>query len=460
VTSDPDLALVKRGSVTAAAGCGKTELIARSVATGAGERELILTHTNAGVDALRRRLRERGVSADRFAIDTIAGWCLKYVASYPKLSGFDDVRHDQANIWPSVYRSAAKLMQTDVARSVLSASYSGLYVDEYQDCLVEQHAIITQIGAVLSTRVLGDPLQSVFRFGDNNVVAWTQVESDFPPVATLTTPHRWLRAGASADLGVWLQSARTELEVGRPVDLSGSPVQWVRSTPTWQAEAQRASFDVAQKTGTVVGVGKWPSTAQHVGTITGGLFQCIEPIEGRPNLGLVACLDDVRGDSLVNSLFRVLAAISTGAGDHRQMLQRGTPGVELADTARALAVAAESPDGLTIAEALRALSSMRGVRVHRRELLYAICDALADHHAGQGQTFVEAFRRRRNMTSRVGRRLARCCIGSTLLVKGMQFDHGIIFDSGEFSASDTYVALTRACSSLTVVSPNPVLRPV
>lgn len=43
---------VQAGSVVAAAGCGKTEQIVK--ATGHGEgRRLILTHTHAGVDALR-----------------------------------------------------------------------------------------------------------------------------------------------------------------------------------------------------------------------------------------------------------------------------------------------------------------------------------------------------------------------------------------------------------------------
>lgn len=42
------------------AGTGKTELLAACVATTAeqGNRSLVLTHTNAGVDALRKRLTQ------------------------------------------------------------------------------------------------------------------------------------------------------------------------------------------------------------------------------------------------------------------------------------------------------------------------------------------------------------------------------------------------------------------
>jgi len=72
--------------VLAAAGCGKTELIAKSVARSSG-RQLVLTHTNAGVEAILRRLRHWGVGSQRAAVDTLDGWCLKYVSSYPALSG-------------------------------------------------------------------------------------------------------------------------------------------------------------------------------------------------------------------------------------------------------------------------------------------------------------------------------------------------------------------------------------
>ena len=90
------------GSVVAAAGCGKTEQIAR--ATGYGEgRRLVLTHTHAGVDALRKRLKDNHVSSTRFAIDTIAGWCLRYAASYPSRSRLTVVEPKGEEGWTSVY---------------------------------------------------------------------------------------------------------------------------------------------------------------------------------------------------------------------------------------------------------------------------------------------------------------------------------------------------------------------
>lgn len=58
------------GSVVAPAGYGKTETIADIVAGSTG-RFLLLTHTLVGVDALKARLKKKGVRLDRVLLDTI-----------------------------------------------------------------------------------------------------------------------------------------------------------------------------------------------------------------------------------------------------------------------------------------------------------------------------------------------------------------------------------------------------
>ena len=56
-----DLRAVERGTITAPAGCGKTELIAQTLRAHRESKPiLVLTHTNAGVAALRARLDRAG----------------------------------------------------------------------------------------------------------------------------------------------------------------------------------------------------------------------------------------------------------------------------------------------------------------------------------------------------------------------------------------------------------------
>jgi hypothetical protein len=64
------------GYVLAPAGFGKTHLIAESVGR-AERRQLVLTHTFAGVSAIRRKMRLLRVPASLFQIDTIASWTLR-----------------------------------------------------------------------------------------------------------------------------------------------------------------------------------------------------------------------------------------------------------------------------------------------------------------------------------------------------------------------------------------------
>ena len=53
------LARSARGAMIAAAGCGKTEVIASAVANYGGGKELVLTHTHAGVEAIRSGVSDR-----------------------------------------------------------------------------------------------------------------------------------------------------------------------------------------------------------------------------------------------------------------------------------------------------------------------------------------------------------------------------------------------------------------
>lgn len=47
---------------------------------------------------------------------------------------------------------------------------------------------------------------------------------------------------------------------------------------------------------------------------------------------------------------------------------------------------------------------------------------------------------------------------STLLVKGLEFDHAVVIHNDNMSAKDWYVALTRASKTLRIVSPHRSIR--
>lgn len=92
------------------------------------------------------------------------------------------------------------------AGSVLKATYAGVVVDEYQDCIQAQHEIILEMSRHLPIRVLGDPMQGIFSFA-GSLVDWNKLE--FPVVNVATQPWRWSKS--NPELGRYLMTVRESL---------------------------------------------------------------------------------------------------------------------------------------------------------------------------------------------------------------------------------------------------------
>jgi hypothetical protein len=448
-------------SVLAAAGCGKTELIAKSVAQSSG-RQLVLTHTNAGVEAIRRRLRHLGVSSQRASVDTLDGWCLKYVSSYPNLSGGVPLKEDGFLDWPGLRKAMHGLLDNLVIQKVIDASYRGAFVDEYQDCGEDQNILIKKLATLLPMRVLGDPLQAVFRFRDNILVEWREVEATFPPAMRLTFPWRWRKAGTNSELGEWLSENRLRFEEGGTVDLADPRITHVRlaSPNAWEEMARNAGFTAAQRGGSVVAICKWPGNCQTLAKMTGGFFQCVESIEAKDAASMLGRLEEASGTERADILLDFLPSVAIHVDEHIEALRLAVHyGVEIEagswQAAELLRRACDVDSASALASALDSAVSLPGVRIYRRELLWAVLDSLRDVGEGPAIELRAALRRRRNFSSHIGRRLARCSAGTTLLVKGMEFDHAVVVHSGGprgFTLNDLYVAFTRGAKSLTVLS--------
>jgi len=63
----------ERGLIVAPAGCGKTHLITEVLDVPAIKPYLVLTHTTAGVAALKQKLRRLGVNNKNYVVATIDG---------------------------------------------------------------------------------------------------------------------------------------------------------------------------------------------------------------------------------------------------------------------------------------------------------------------------------------------------------------------------------------------------
>ena len=156
-------------AVIAPAGHGKTEMIAEIVKFAEGK-QLLLTHTNAGVDAIEKRLQRYNISKEKYSVTTIAAFCIKWCVSYDNTGCFDKSlsplkgKKESTAYYAQLYSGAKRIFATDWAGKVLKATYTGIVVDEYQDCIQEQHEIVLAMNRHLPVRVLGDPMQGIFAF--------------------------------------------------------------------------------------------------------------------------------------------------------------------------------------------------------------------------------------------------------------------------------------------------------
>ena len=194
-----DILEVERAAVTAPAGCGKTQLIANALSRHPDRKPiLVLTHTNAGVAALRQRLDRDAVPAWRYRLATIDGFAMRLISTFPKRSGHDPAILKLLNPgsdYPAIREAAVALLDAGHLNDILPSTYGRLFVDEYQDCSLIQHALPVGMARALPTCVLGDPMQAIFGFKGNQLVDWDQdVHKRFAPAGafyTLAMDQRW-----------------------------------------------------------------------------------------------------------------------------------------------------------------------------------------------------------------------------------------------------------------------------
>jgi hypothetical protein len=450
-------------SVVAPAGCGKTELIARTVQAPDGAGALILTHTHAGVNAIRGRLSRAGVDRRRARVETIAGWCLRYSSAYPSISGVPCAEPTKQQ-WDSVYDGALNLLKTRAIGRVVQASYSRLLVDEYQDCTARQHAVVQALAHQLPTCVLGDPLQGIFGFAGGSLSWRDDVERSFPALGALTEPWRWRNKNDA--LGRWLLDIREPLQRGEYVDLSSGPIKWSESSPENQ---RQVAFRLAKEQGSAVAIRKWGPDAHHFARNLGGLYPSMEEVDCNALLEFAADLDRLVGTSraarLVQFAGDCFTKVDTLLESPRDELEQGRiPNPSRYKSMRpvvaALAEVARGSGVSEIVDAMRKIAGIGTAKLFRRELWHEAVRTMSAYERGSFSSIRQSAWTLRNRHRAMGRAVESRLVSRTLLIKGLEFDHAFIVDADEFEdpkkpgdgAKNFYVAATRGARSLLVLS--------
>ena len=464
-----DLLTISRGAVTAPAGCGKTHLITDALKRHRETKPiLVLTHTNAGVAALRGRLDAFGVPTTRYRLATLDGWAMRLAATFPIRSQVHPAAlllGNPANNYPAIRNAATKLLAAGHVTDVVRASYARLIVDEYQDCSERQHAMVTWLAQTLPTCVLGDPLQAIFGFGGDDLPNWDNaVCTYFPVVAQLPKPWRWINAGA-ADLGDWLLQARALMVAGQQVDIRTAPagrLDWVRLTGVNDLAARVAAASIPatvdQKV-LIIGFATSPPQQRGIASRVPGAI-VVEAVDLKDLVTF--------GNTFLPTSETALEQMATFADE----LMSGAGAVQAAALIRSRIALALQPQGLLEAagydlvnnrsyaaalDFLVELGRQAAGGIHRDAVMRACIRALRACLSPQPPSFQDSTVQVREQSRLIGRPLAARSVGSTLLMKGLEGDIAVILDGDNLNFHNLYVAMTRGAKKLVVCSASPTL---
>jgi AAA domain len=452
-------------SIELPAGAGKTQIVAglAAAATERRERPLVLTHTNAGVDALRRRLRSFGAGV--VPVDTIASWSFELIQHYPQLSGVHTAHEPDWKQSPEYYSGAAAAAQAHAIRRVMRASYAFVIVDEYQDCSLEQHELVAGLARSLPVCVFGDPLQNIFNFGPNTTVCWTsQVTGTWPAFTIPVKAWRW--KGHNEVLGQWLIDVRPSLYTGQPLDLRNAPLSWYPGAI--QGASVSACLSCASRDGSIVAIDKWANNCTRVAARTNGAYGIMEELEGKFMQEFAAIVDTgncqqiteatlkFAKDCLSKIADRLNSAVANKLSKGQSVVTLKRPGAERQLALLSGLLADASP--ARVLEALGAMAELQGGRLYRREAWRDILQALRIASVSD-VTVAQALSRIRNRARTIGRASEQRVISRPLLIKGLEYDHAIVLNAERLTATELYVALSRGRKSLTVVSDQQFLQP-
>jgi hypothetical protein len=451
------IARARSGFVEAPAGCGKTEAIVKTVGTFCDGCQLVLTHTHAGVDALRQRFRSHGVARAKYHVDTIAGWAWGWVRMYPSNAiyrGPTDIAE-----WTDVYSAMCNLLQKDFVKQAILNSYTGAIVDEYQDCTAQMHVVISELKKLLPCRVLGDDLQGIFGFRDK-LIDWSDVRSEFAnDLGALETPHRWIKAG-NENLGRWLLNSRDEFRTNREPSYRGSPVE--HRSISYRDFGRQIIGIAREKEGRVCVIGPKarPLPAGVETSLVKHKFRVLEPNDLGVLQDLVQAICDGKEADKPKAAMDFFQRVF---GGYEQDGKRFIQGIlsnsgQRATRADRRALCDKHKEGVSprlLLDLLEYIATSPGMSCKLTESVSAL-KCILEEHLETGAAIKalyadEIAQRKYHSRSNVYR-----CIGSTLLVKGLEFDHAVIvrdsgWQKGWGTHKDLYVALTRGAKSTVLV---------
>ncbi len=453
----------ERACLIAPAGYGKTHTIIECLKCLSG-RYLVLTHTHAGVAALRDKMSESDIPSARFELTTISAFGQKISHSYTIEDKIPRQSLNQEDYFRWLSNRMLELASNAKIQEVMQISYDGVIVDEYQDCTQSQHCFIVSIAKGIPLWVFGDPLQGIFDF-NGPIVDFEKDLNEFKTFS-LDTPWRWLEN--NEELGRDILMIRKALETP-PWKIDWSALKTVKriildTDDIYSAVPKYCKDGGLDESRLVITTHK--NQRKLVARRFGGRCTIVEPIDDRVFYNASRLVDSLSQRSAMTMLYSLATSLFFKTEVDNWLTCRGVKTKKrdedrlvVQELSSAITEYLSEPCPMKLLNCLRALDRINGIRLLLHDQYFAIRNAI-EMSVERGITVSEAMEKVRNSVRlRGGRRTGHFMAGTTLLVKGLEFDHVTVvdanpaFDLSTYSGrKNFYVAVSRARKTLTILS--------
>lgn len=457
---------LNNAAIIAPAGHGKTEMIVDIVKQSSGK-QLLLTHTHAGVDALKKRLDRKKVPHEKYSLSTIAGFCTKWGLAFfntgeidKNLSPNSKKKADRGRYYKQFYEGAKAIFSNQWAKEILKSSYSGIIVDEYQDCTLTHHEIFHELNTFLPVIVLGDPLQGIFAFKEP-IVDWNDLGYEI--VSVDTYPWRWKYSNPK--LGEYLAEVRTSLWptlLGKNCTLDVNPCSGSISIIDPASFKPYSLLDELTEFKSVLYITKWENQQLDFCKKMPGIFQLDEKQECKELFDFAKTFDNSSDAALALAIILFESTCATKVKTELSSYIN-----RLCSDSYDFKRISKYPDfgellikvrGQNKYDAIRAIcgwiESNAEFKFCRKELHNEMLHSV--NYAENNDVSIEEAANRIRKDIPLQKRYTdfKFLSSRTLLSKGLEFDCVIIDGQCDLTAKEFYVAMTRAMKKIYIIAPS------
>ena len=473
----------------APAGYGKTHTIAKCILqTPENEKQLILTHTHAGITSIRGKFKKLNVPTSKYHIETITGFAQRYVLAY--YVGNDIPPQEDSGIYYSfLIKIAKKLFKKNSIKRTVKYSYNGLFVDEYQDCTKSQHEMLMVLSEILPIHILGDPMQGIFGFKEP-LVDFENDLNDFEKVEELDTPWRWNKEGNNLQLGNNLKNIRNALK-SRNKRINLSEFASINFIEANEKDIYSNNSVLRQTLNNLITNREinsllliFPEYFDERSFKKGGINDrakikaqidysnqliLLEAIDAKDFYIISKNIDDlilnisrkrkkikVMNDKLFLKLFNK-GDLNKWIKDDRLINKNGNNRIIKNVLEKITNDFISSPSTRKLLDIILFMKKDLKFKTKRYDLLDSIIKSM-NIAITEKISVYNAMVKHKNIVRRVGRKVQGKYIGTTLLTKGLEFDTVVILNAHRIDDyKHFYVAITRACNKLIIFSKKKIL---